>query len=463
MKRIISFLVAAFMLCGCSEVSAPAVTSNPTLAPIELTLENWTEQKNYLEVLNSIRLEGCNQGYTIDENEYGAKIRCSPEIIIDCLYDDSYPILFYAYGNYIDYFKNDVRKQATLNIGLTFDKKGNPIWSGNLITQEQIDYPITFDMEKGLLLDNEEFSSTRGQPMKFVDNLNTKIINVFIRMWNQADLQRQLLEEWRHQRELIVSGVNPQAVLDAKEFVFDLSRQLTPLLDNENYCAYTRYFNMNVNREQIFSSKEAESLQRTLYVLLNVDYEINSPEELDLDSLLIPIIDITEINSFFTSNEPSDSSIPQYIYYIGYPAIIYEDTINQTVYELTGKKDVFKAVETKRLESGIFVDRDLQGFIFGTPDGEWIPVNSGVILLDQNKEGNQLRLTLIKYKPTKIYEKVYVEGEYIADINQVYGEINDLILDNVYSRLDEFQKWEVVLQDNGEDQLYQLISMKKVE
>lgn len=71
-------------------------------------------------------------------------------------------------------------------------------------------------------------------------------------------------------------------------------------------------------------------------------------------------------------------------------------------------------------------------------------------------------LNIIKYVPNITYGKdveIDINGHKFI-VNNL--DANKMIIETVYEHLDDFIKYELVLKDNGEDCLYQLLSMKKL-
>ena len=83
------------------------------------------------------------------------------------------------------------------------DEEGNLVWSGHLRSLPQsesvqeFDYPITFDLEKRQLLDNEEGSPTLGKPMNLIGVLNDRAINQCILIRNSVVSMLQPLKEFQ--------------------------------------------------------------------------------------------------------------------------------------------------------------------------------------------------------------------------------------------------------------------------
>ncbi len=216
-----------------------------------------------------------------------------------------------------------------------------------------------------------------------------------------------------------------------------------------------------------FDAEQLDRLQRTLAIIPSITNGFSSAEEIDWASLMTRIIEITpteyDCEVMYCYDEEGNSLILDYKNLEGYSSISYPETLNETVSRLGGKENAFSIRQSGLLENGVYADSRTQQYLYSSPDGEWMPINSGVVVLDQKKDGDRLTLTIVKYQPQWNQSDIFVEGHLIGNVNQDRSLNNQTIIDYVYDHLDEFPHWQLVLKDNGDDRFYQLISMKKAQ
>lgn len=190
----------------------------------------------YANVLDDLKLFTGVQNFTF--NEYRTRITSSYTTIQYDYYDGLFN--FYLTEYPIEYTKSDQRKEATLNVAIGMWDLSRPYFEGRLTTQEGDVYFLDFDLDTLTILDGEEDSSTYGKPTKFLKELNDKIVDLFVKSWNQSVMQYQVLDTWNDEiMKAYNDDIGWNEIKDARTIEIDLSLLKNEAQKNEAQCTGT--------------------------------------------------------------------------------------------------------------------------------------------------------------------------------------------------------------------------------
>lgn len=190
----------------------------------------------YANVLDDLKLFSHVQSFSF--NEYHTRITSSYTTIQYDYYDGLFN--FYLTEYPIDYTKNDQIKTATLNIAIGLWELSRPYFEGRLTTQEGDVYFLNFDLDTLTILDGESGSATYGKPTKFLKELNDKIVDLFVKSWNQSVMQYQVLDTWNDEiMKAYDDIIGWNDIKDARTIEIDFSLIKNGSQKNEAHCSGT--------------------------------------------------------------------------------------------------------------------------------------------------------------------------------------------------------------------------------
>lgn len=112
--------------------------------------------------------------------------------------------------------------------------------------------------------------------------------------------------------------------------------------------------------------------------------------------------------------------------------------------------------------NGVYIDADNQWMFYQGADGDWPLAQSGVVILNQENNGDEISIKLIKYR---VYIRFYgnyliSSGNFLTEIahNQSVLNVNDMIIVFVYDNLANFDTYQLILKDMGNSTFYRIMS-----
>lgn len=300
--------------------------------------------------------------------------------------------------------------------------------------------------------------------MCFVDTLNLQIINKCLDRVNSIENIIPVLKDFEKRYDAALENNNE--ICEANIYDYSFKKAHINTVNIPFPSSYMRYTMININDNSYGSLDDLSRLYKSLYVIPYIEDEFSNPSEIAWDKLLTQVIEITPYDytceERICHNANNVEYILEYDNIDGYTGINHLESINNTVKQLTSIDNIYSITDSKTLDNGVFQDERNQDFLYLTPDGDYLQANAGIVILDEYKQNDLLVLNIIKYVPDITYDKdveIDINGHKFI-VNDL--DANEMIIETVYNHLDEFTKYELVVKNNGEDCLYQLLSMKKL-
>lgn len=455
------FLVLVFcLLMGCQ--NAPAEPKEP-LAYSQM--EAWSSDKGYVQKIVSL-----NQDYDPYNIKYNVDVTDQKFII--STYNSTLVYEMDTKSIRLDrkedfwYVKNNALKHGTLKY--TWYENGDaPVIEGTF-SNETDTYPIAFDFSTMTITDHEEGSETYGQPMKFIQGIKDRIVHEMIKSYNQLTLQKQVFERWHQLADTVASEEDIESLPDANELVVDSSGLLESSYKRESIQPQTlQPCVISINKDFFITLWDADALEKTLFLASHLNSEFDNPEQIDWNDVLTPVLGISENSSVIENLQfirHGQTYYTDYNHQNGYFTLVHLDDLNETVRQLSGIQNVYLPKEDQTLTDDALYDAKLNAYIVYGLDGEFVNRDPGVVILNQETSGNQIIYELVFYETEHEDSTHYVNGFTLGTFSDFTNE-NDIMqaaYDTVLQNIDAFDHWRLVIEKQNENQLYQLISMHKI-
>ena len=192
------------------------------------------------EVLNDLYYESFEYKHYFDLLDQSARSSSLERYYFNnkyLIYDDY--ISFHGNGIELDYYFSDhlynlylldsfsytidgVEKKAELVLSNACYEDGKNIYSGRLTTSDGEVFFIGFDEQTAAVLDNDEFSETKGNPIQFEQELNDWLVSMFKKAGQITSLQYPVCYQWEQEITQVLNGEKElDSMKDAQDIMFD--------------------------------------------------------------------------------------------------------------------------------------------------------------------------------------------------------------------------------------------------
>lgn len=489
MWKIIIICFLSLSLFGCKANSnlednsletIPSVTSAVEDSEL-MTKQMFFESKGYLDILSmllnepyDIYLSGLNVEF-IDDTLKLSDDDNSTEIT----YSDDGGLNLSIDKLELYYLKRNQSKSATASLNLNRKSRETAIINGELHVNDNSGqaYDFLYNDADLTLLDNEVNSSTLGNPIRFTESLNCQLVTRCQQLYLLSAQIFQVLNDFDNFYHQYLETKDLSKIPSGKEYLDNYKNDLLATQIPTQGCDasflsanYRTNFDnkFNLNDETKWLMDGLSKLEMTLGIVSKFEDEFENVNEIDLMQIIGPLLSYDPY-SLGCDVEECRNGLGDYIHLDypglqGYPMVSRISKANQFVYDVFGIENAFIASKNQVI-NGVYIDADNQWMFYQGVDGDWPLAQSGVVILNQVNNGDEISIELIKYRVYFGFYGNYLisSGNFLAEVthNQSYLNVNDMIIDFVYDNLANFDTYQLILKDMGNSTFYRIMSLTK--
>ena len=471
--KLIQTIMIGILLCGCSAqpVSEIPVSSQsptpeqprPSQTPVtvsdkETLLRQFLDKKGLLKNMNSISYE-LSHDYQFEMTDTAWNFTDSHsgfDILVDLIKSE---IVFTFPDVAVEYKKKDrIVRTAVFSAQLTMPLESSGFsWNSEIVTEDHQRYVVQFDPKTLEIQDAEPGSKTLGQKMNFAPSLYGQCLSFFKRYWNHSITQRMTIKAIAVTAKKIERGMDPDNItvrIDAPlENSVDVLEPgaITPDIALE--------VEMNFNDQDSISLKNANRFQKTLYLFTAMDRGFDNPALIDWEALAPILMSVSPkygCDVKCCRNADGQIRFADFAIREGYGALVTQPDMNQAAKVLTGQDYVYDDYDNRKLSSGVVYSQSVNSYVCFSRDGDWMPSNPGVMVLNEVKADNRITVDFVTYVPKWDHDKIFVEGVPV-NLDQEDDNANLKIIQTVKNNLDRMQHWTAELEDTGDEHFYRLL------
>ena len=379
-------------------------------------------------------------------------------------------IHYYQYA--INYVKENDLKSVTYELNMSFVEHMLDSINGNIELNDgsKVSYPFTFDYNNQLLLDNESNSTTNGKPIRFIDNLNEKLVYQTSSCYHASTLVNEVMRDFEEQYDNFVTNNIP--FIEEESYSSDFLSNMEPFvyehkLREVNFAdsAYL-YQTFNVNHDAKLID-ELNSKERTLLFASLINHEISNINDIDWNHDLIALLTASsnqlgcDVRRCFNH----DTFIClDYSNYEGYHRVSLVSDVSKLMEQLGVESPKVWIDSTNSLSNGVFADSYNQLFVTVAPEGDFFYMPFGIVIVNEEQTNGLEKIVFIKYQleiDSTDSSVAYISDDLQFSIDNNIGKLNEQTIQFVYNHLDQLSQWQLTIDCSDSKDVCRVVSLKE--